>query len=119
MPVPAIAKNNEPAKNLAEFVGNPREPMPQGLPFKLTDYIELVDWSGRALRADKRGAIPADLPPIIDRLGIEPDNWIALTKAFEANTKTFVGSGDHIEIASLQMGYKRTPNRKRCKSLFG
>ena len=112
-------KNNEPAKNLAEFVGKPREPMPQGLPFKLTDYIELVDWSGRALRADKRGAINAALPPIIDRLGIEPDNWIALTKAFEANTKTFVGSGDHIEIASLHMGYKRTPNRRRCQSLFG
>lgn len=113
------AKMNEPAKNLAQFVGNPREPMPQGLPFKLTDYIELVDWSGRVMRDDKRGYIPRDLPPIIDRLGIEPDNWITLTQAFEKNTKTFVGSEDHIENAALQMGYRRTPNRQRCKSLFG
>lgn len=40
------AKNNQPPKNLAQFVGNPREPMPQGLPFTLKDYIELVDWTG-------------------------------------------------------------------------
>ena len=42
----AAAKNNETPKNLAQFVGNPREPMPQGLPFTLKDYIELVDWTG-------------------------------------------------------------------------
>ena len=40
------AKCNETPLNLACFVGNPREPMPQGLPFKLMDYIELVDWTG-------------------------------------------------------------------------
>ena len=67
----------------------------------------------------QRGYIPRDLPPIIDRLGIEPDNWITLTQAFEKNTKTFVGSEDHIENIALQMGYRRTPNRQRCKSLFG
>ena len=32
---------------LLPFAGNPREGMPTGLPFRLTDYIELVDWSGR------------------------------------------------------------------------
>ena len=112
-------KNNKAVIHLAQFIGNPREPMPQGLPFKLIDYIALVDWTGRILRADKRGVINAGLPPIIDRLGIEPDNWIALTKGFEKNTKTFVGTESHIESAALQMGYKRTPNRQRCKLLFG
>jgi len=32
----------EPLK-LAEFIGNPREPVPPGLPFHLKDHIELVD----------------------------------------------------------------------------
>ncbi|BCD96287.1 hypothetical protein [Marinagarivorans cellulosilyticus] len=93
--------------------------MPQGLSFQLTDYIELVDWLGKVLRVDKRGAINAGLPPILESLGIEPDNWISLTKAFEENTKTFVGSDGSIERAALQMGYKRTPHQQRCKSLFG
>ncbi|HEY7772846.1 MAG TPA: hypothetical protein VIC26_06680 [Marinagarivorans sp.] len=130
------AKNNQPIKNLAQFVGNPREPMPQGLPFALVDYIELVDWTGRVIRDDtqlhcihaiaglvnpmrQRGHIATTLPPIIDRLGIEQDNWLELTRAFEKNTKTFVGAGEHIESAALTMGYQRTPNRRRCQSLFG
>ena len=112
------AKSNQSPKNLAQFVGNPREPMPQGLPFTLKDYIELVDWTGRAIRNDKRGYIASTLPPIIDRLGIEPENWLELTRAFEKNTKTFVGSGDHIESAAFAMGYQRTPNRWRCQSFY-
>ncbi|MCX2836292.1 hypothetical protein OQJ59_10880 [Microbulbifer thermotolerans] len=46
--------------------------MPVGLPFQLQDYLDLVDWSGRCLREDKRGAIDKQLPPILERLQIDP-----------------------------------------------
>jgi len=39
------------------------------------EYSELVDWSGRAIREDKRGAIDSDLLPILSRLGIEGEEW--------------------------------------------
>ena len=67
----------------------------------------------------QRGRIDSSLPPIIDRLGIEPNNRLELTRAFEKNTKTFVGAGDNIESAAFTVGYQRTPNRRRCQSLFG
>ena len=51
--------------HLFPFAGNPRKHMPQGIPFKADDYIELVDWTGRIIRSDKRGAIPEHLPPIL------------------------------------------------------
>jgi hypothetical protein len=44
---------------------------------------ELLDWTGRAVRNDstarleKRGAIPADLAPIFDRLQLSRDTWVA------------------------------------------
>jgi len=38
---------------------------PEGLPFHLADYLELVNWTGRGVRDDKRGAIAEDVPPIL------------------------------------------------------
>jgi hypothetical protein len=39
--------------------------------------IELLfEWTGRELRRDKGGAIPADLAPILDRLGVDRSNWV-------------------------------------------
>jgi hypothetical protein len=37
--------------------------------------LQLVDWTGRQVREDKRGAIDARLPPIMIRLHIDPDAW--------------------------------------------
>jgi hypothetical protein len=39
-----------------------------GIPFKLKDYLELVDWGGREIKRNKRGYIPASAPPILTRL---------------------------------------------------
>ena len=97
-------------KTLFPFVGNPREPMPTGLPFKLEDYLELLDWTGRQLRQDKRGAINASTPPILNRLAIEPKNWLYSTKNFESSFKNFAGKFDSVKIALNHLGYKRTQN---------
>jgi REP element-mobilizing transposase RayT len=61
---------------LLPFAGYPRADMPKGLPFRLSDYVELVDWTGRRLREGKSGVIPADLPPVLERLQIEPQYWL-------------------------------------------
>ncbi len=34
---------------LLPFAGYPRNKMPKGLPFRYTDYLELVEWTGRIL----------------------------------------------------------------------
>ncbi|VAW63049.1 hypothetical protein MNBD_GAMMA11-199 [hydrothermal vent metagenome] len=43
-------------EGLYPFVDNPRKDMPDGLPFKLEEYIELVDVTGRQLMEGKKGA---------------------------------------------------------------
>lgn len=52
------------------------------LPLRLTDYFALVDWTGRAIREDKRGAIPAEVQPILQQLGVEEANWVDNTQHF-------------------------------------
>jgi hypothetical protein len=46
------------------------------LPIRVEHYVMLLDWTGRELRADKRGAIPEHLAPIVDRLGLNRSNWV-------------------------------------------
>ena len=43
---------------------------------RLTDYLELLDWTGRQIRTDKRGAISEDEPGILERLDIAAGDWV-------------------------------------------
>lgn len=53
------------------------------LPLRFIDYLRLVDWTGRLIRPDKCGAIPPDAPPILQRLGVEPEAWGARCETVE------------------------------------
>ena len=46
------------------------------IPMYWRDYLSLVDWTGRAIRKGKKGRIPASVPPILDRLQSNGDDWI-------------------------------------------
>ncbi len=76
--VDALAAQRKQPSKLYPFIGNPREPMPRGLPFQLQDYLNLLDLTGRAIRDDKRGFINNELPPILERLEIEPKQRLYL-----------------------------------------
>ncbi|MBQ4830455.1 hypothetical protein J8L84_14350 [Alteromonas sp. MMG017] len=52
--------------------------MTDGLPFKLTDYLELLDMVGRINREDERVSIDASLLPILQRLNISSENCCVL-----------------------------------------
>ncbi|WP_018876322.1 transposase [Thioalkalivibrio sp. ALE31] len=52
------------------------DPHGNAVAFTTEDYLELVDWTGRAIREDKRGAIPESIPPILERLGIDPVHFL-------------------------------------------
>jgi REP element-mobilizing transposase RayT len=108
----------EQASGLMPFVGHPRQDMPKGLPFLLTDYLELVDWTGRIIREDKHGFIPQDIPPILNRLQIEPKEWLYLSKHFESPFKGLVGSIHKLKQVCAAFGLKRTPGLSSCKALF-
>lgn len=54
------------------------------IPFTYSAYLELVDWTGRAVLENKRGAIPQHLPPILQRLNIDKKRWLSSVTQFEA-----------------------------------
>ena len=58
------------------------------LPIQLDKYLSLLDWTGRQLRAASQGAIPTQLVPILERLGIVGDGWIETVRQFGRRFKT-------------------------------
>jgi REP element-mobilizing transposase RayT len=72
-----------PIKPLLHFDGVIKNETQTGLPFALLDYLQLINWTGRAIRDDKRGHIPHHLPNILHRLGVAKDDWLTNSQRFE------------------------------------
>ncbi len=56
------------------------------------DYLELVDTTGRIIKNGKRGKIPANLKPILERLQIDTNAWIKAMTSGAAFLGTAIGS---------------------------
>jgi REP element-mobilizing transposase RayT len=111
-------KISDDLSHLLPFVGYPRQDIPKGIPLKLEDYIELVDWTGRIIRQNKQGYIDHNLPPILERLEIDPKHWLYMTQNFESKFKGLVGSCHRLKKACQKLGYRRTPNLSAASLYF-
>jgi hypothetical protein len=103
---------------LLPFAGNPRKDMPAGLPFRLTDYFELVDWTGRILRDDKKGALPGEMPEILQRLQLDAKHWCYLSRHFEHPFKHLVGAAHQVRSACEVLGQRWAQGISQCERLF-
>lgn len=101
---------------LESFVGMKQDGI--GIPFKLDEYLELVDWTGRIIRQDKRGVINGNLPPILERLNLPIDSWQILTTQFEQQFNNWVGSEHIVKQACSNQGYTRVPSTQHQRRLF-
>jgi REP element-mobilizing transposase RayT len=79
-----------------------------GLPFKLVDYFALVEWTGRCIRDDKRGAIPQDIKPLFERFNINKKDWLTVISEFNRHFISAAGSNNKMRDWAL------STNRKWC-----
>jgi putative transposase len=68
------------------------------------EYFTLVDLSGRMIRADKRGAIDADLAPILLRIGANPEAWPETVSHFGSRFRLVAGLLSNIRNFSDHLG---------------
>lgn len=92
----ALGLSAQPEAALMPFDGSSHTDVHAALPFSQADYFELVDATGRIIREDKRGAISSNLPPIVTRLGINPEEWVEHIKKFGRRYGNSVGSVAHM-----------------------
>jgi hypothetical protein len=105
-------------KTLMPFVGNPRQPMPKGLAFSLQDYCELVDITGRCIRDDKAGNIDHQHSPILERLGLDTEQWLVLTTEFEKHFCYAAGAEQMMHNFKVHTGHQRMRGMGKARALI-
>ena len=68
------------------------------------EYFDLVDKSGRMIRADKRGAMDADLVSILLRIGANPDAWPETVTRFGSKFHLAAGLVANLRNFACQLG---------------
>jgi REP element-mobilizing transposase RayT len=68
------------------------------------EYFELVDQSGRLTRLDKRGAISAELAPILLRIKANPDEWVETISRFGSKFRLAAGLLSSLRHFADQVG---------------
>jgi hypothetical protein len=113
------AKNQQSQPSvLMHFVGNPRENMPQGIPYSLKDYCELVDTTGRCIRDDKAGHIDNTQSPILERLGLDSAQWLTLTTEFEKHFCYAAGAEQMMNAFKRHTHHQRLRGMTKAKALL-
>ena len=101
---------------LAEFIGSQEQGI--GIPFSLTDYLELTDWTGRCVHPNKKGFIARSTPKILNQLGLDEAIWLETVTSFKSKFHTFIGSEQQLKSTCEQHHKHWTKGLSLCRRLF-
>ena len=83
------------------------------------DYLQLLEATGRAVRSDNRGVIPASVEPILGRLGLPKETWIDLISNYHQGFGHIVGTSQTLVDRAQRAGRRWYRGRPCCASIFG
>jgi putative transposase len=105
--------------HLLEYGGNETLNRPENtIPFHLDDYIALVDWTGRAIRTDKRGSIPKNLAPIFERINMSSGDWLTAVKNASHAYGLAKGPMDRLKEYAERIGRQWIRGQSYCKVFY-
>lgn len=89
------------------------------LSLALSEYLQLLDWTGRQLRKDKQGTIPAHLLPILERLKLDAARWPKVVAEFPRLFRSAAGRAEQLMREARRRG-RRWLQGVRCAAMaFG
>ena len=101
-------ENQQPTPySLFPFVGGEGVDRKDGIPFRLMDYIEWVDWVGRHHYSESRALIDQKLPPLLARLSENQREFLQLCHCVEQRRCLWIGQKDQLLQAKQQLNKQR------------
>lgn len=89
------------------------------LPIGFPDYLELVDWTGRAIVSGKRGFIDSETPNILGRLGIDSEEFLRHMQQKRMGFRAAVGCATSLREAAASFGKHHFQGIGTALRLFG
>jgi hypothetical protein len=74
------------------------------LPITSEDYLDLIDWTARLTRPDKRGSVDSAEPTILRKLGLSERQWHQQMLGTETNYWRATGSAQALIEKAASMG---------------
>ena len=84
----------------------------------LDQYLQLLDWTGRQIRAGKAGAIPAHLAPILERLTLNSEVWLDVVTHFGDWFHRAVGRVSSMAARAVRSSGRWHQGIGRCRLAF-
>jgi REP element-mobilizing transposase RayT len=116
---PNLTKNGvagAPAVGLRRFASSGHRD--SAIPFGLQEYLALVDWTGRAIRPDKRGLIDEQLPGIAQRLSIDAEAWKHSMRPGGNVFGRAMGKLNHMRLHANTLGQSWVRGLRRSSKLY-
>ncbi|MGX5203220.1 transposase [Aliikangiella sp. IMCC44632] len=88
------------------------------LNFKLKDYIELVEWTGKAIVYPNKAAMPAHIQSVLTQLNINQSHWLSQIKRYGSNYGRFVGGVKAIKAKVEQLEQQWIKGTRQLEKLF-
>ena len=84
----------------------------------LGDYLQLLDWTGRQIRSGNRSAMPQNLEPLLERMGISTELWLDCVVNFRKWFRSSVGRPKAMEAAAESRGQNRASGIQSARRAF-
>jgi len=101
--------------SLADLIGGQNK---DGIPYTLRDYLELVDWSGRAILEDKTGYIPEREPKLLEKLGFSKEVWLKSVNQFSLHSYAYIGTEIQLKAICAETGKKWVAGIRQSRQIY-
>lgn len=116
----SIANGQSTLEELMPFSGSViNDTLNNHLSFTFSDYLELIDWAGRAVRYDKSGYIPDDTPKILMQFNLTPEQWLSTCTHVERKFHLVIGPVAKVDAFTEKIKQSWLKGRSACRELYG
>jgi REP element-mobilizing transposase RayT len=88
------------------------------LPFTLEGYIDLVDWTGRAVRGNKHSALTRAAPSALQATGLNARQWLALSLDIQRASLKAIGSMDTVRQYTQSQGLQWLSGQRQLARIY-